>query len=123
MIDHGHTRVKDKEVQKEYYLKNPYDEIHFGFYREFVPRNDVHEIQHGSSKTYENWNMISLTRENHNISQAYNFPKRKLFIAKILNGSATEFPEEIIRKFDLKLIIKNKEKFKKRWLLKSYHKV
>ncbi len=122
-MDKKYKRITDKSVQKEYFDAHLYDELYLAFERKFVERNEVHEIMHGSSKTYEQWNMISLTWKNHRKAQEYKIDKRRLFIAKIINKTANEFPEDIIRKFNLRFILDNSDKFRRRWLLRIYHKV
>lgn len=110
---------KRKSIQKKYYDSHVYDELFLFLKREYVSMNEVHEIMHGKDKTYEPWNMISLTYVNHKSAHDSAIPKRLLFIAKIFNEEI-EFPEEIIRKFDLGIFIRNREKFRKKWLMHIY---
>lgn len=117
-------RILDPAIQKEYLRTHPFDEYFLGFRREFRKAEEVHEIEFGSYRTFEDWNMISITRETHNIAHEEKISKRKFFIAKILSSKKKiEFPDRIIRKYDLGLILKNSDKFNRRWLIKIYHKI
>lgn len=121
MIEKPKTE-SNKNIQERYYYSHPYDELDMGLKRKFTPRDEVHEIVHGSSKTYEIWNMISLTRENHDMAQSYKISPRKLFIAKLLTGSCKteDFPENIIIKYNLQRICKNFNRFRKKYLHHVY---
>ena len=117
-------RISDKAAQESYYRANPYDEIARGFWREYVPRDEVHEIEHGSSKTYEPWNMISLSRKNHDAAHdGGKRAKRRLYIAKIICGTFSGVPPEIIRAHGLERIMRRKDVFLRRWMLHRYREV
>ena len=119
---------QDQKFQRKYAELNPYCEIQMAFRREFLARDDIHEILHGSSRTFEDWNMIALTRENHNryhlkTEKDGGIPRRIFFIAKIINGTLKNCPDDIVRRFRLGLLIRNEEKFRRRWLIHVYHKI
>ena len=97
----NNKRVKNKKYQKAYYLANKYDEYEYTQNGSLMGRQEVHEIEHGSKKTYENWNMISLTIENHRQSHEGKIKKRDLFIAKIKNKTFENPPEWVVRRHDL----------------------
>jgi hypothetical protein len=90
-------RNKDRNAQRKYYEENVYDEYVKAMKGETVPRDEVHEIVHGSRKTYEDWNMISLTADNHRLAHSGDITKKELFTAKRMSGS--QLPEEIMREY------------------------
>ena len=94
-------RCLDKKEQKKYYDNHEFDEYLLSKGYE-VPRNEVHEIIFGSSKTYEPFNMISLTSKNHRLAHKNIITKQDLFFAKLKYGFPIEdIPENIRMEFDL----------------------
>lgn len=98
-------RILNKKVQKAYYDDHVFDEYFLSKYQQYVDRNEIHEILHGSRKTYEDWNMIALTIINHESVHAGRISQRELFRAKMMSGIIP--PDEIIREFDLDEYINN----------------
>ncbi len=92
-------RNKNKNAQRDYYEANVYDEYVKAVTGEYVERDEIHEIVHGSRKTYEDWNMIALSADNHRRAHSGEITKRDLFLAKIKNGNV--LPPEIMREYDL----------------------
>lgn len=103
MLGKPSKRIKNKRVQRIYYDEHEYDEYELWVNNRRIPRDQVHEIVFGSRKTYEYWNMISLTYSNHERAHGKGngepITARDLFIAKILSG--VSLPNDIVREFDL----------------------
>ena len=94
-------RVLDKKVQKAYYESHEYDEylLSKGFE---VPRDEIHEINFGVNKSFEKYNMIALSKENHRLAHQNLLTKRMLYLAKLNYGfPIEEIPENIRIEFDL----------------------
>jgi hypothetical protein len=92
-------RILNKKYQKEYYDSHEYDEYIYHKSGFIIPRHQVHEILFGSRKTYEPWNMISLTQEIHDQCHREEISKRELFLIKIKNGYVP--PRIVLIEFDL----------------------
>lgn len=91
-------RVKSKSAQKKYFESNRFDE-YFKSRGILVNRDEVHEIVFGTRKTYEDWNMIALTRENHRLAHDGTISRRELLQIKIDTGY--HVPESIRGEYDL----------------------
>ena len=94
-------RCLNKAVQRRYTYSHDLDEFELSNGRE-IQGQQTHEIIFGVGKTFEIWNMIYISFDNHRKCHTGEISKRELFQAKIRNGmSLDEFPDEIIRRFDL----------------------
>ena len=129
-MDHSQSEIatdgKDLRlsIQRKYAENHPYDEIIQAFQGEYVPRDEVHEIKHGSHRTFTEWNMLAVSRQTHDKLHEIGVKGyRYAFIAKIINGTIGEPPADIVRAYDLGLILRNKDRFLRRWLLHRYHTV
>lgn len=98
-IDKPEKRILNKKMQREYYEEHEFDEYEFHKNGIEVPRDEIHEIVHGSRKTYTSWNMIALSRSNHLKAHSGEITKRELFECKIKSGQM--LPYIIQREFDL----------------------
>jgi hypothetical protein len=94
------TRILVKKFQKAYYKNGPQCDEYYMSLGLSEKMDETHEILHGSRKTYEDWNMINLSRSVHSLAHDGRVTKRELFIAKFKTGGARP-PADIIREFDL----------------------
>jgi len=92
-------RILKVKYQREYHEADEWDEYEMAHGRQ-VWRDQTHEILHGSRKTFERWNMIRLTVENHDRAHRGGLTMRELFMAKGVLGNDRP-PDDVIREFDL----------------------